>query len=52
MFENEINQAHQQGITSDFEIGIVDTRNIIRAINDMYNYDFTDYALTSFKRRL
>jgi chemotaxis protein methyltransferase CheR len=34
------------------EIGIVDTRNIIRLINEVFYYDFTDYALTSFKRRL
>lgn len=35
-----------------FELGIVETRNIINAIADKYNYDFTDYALTSFKQRL
>jgi len=34
------------------EIGIVDTRNIIRLINELYQYDFSDFALTSFKRRL
>jgi chemotaxis protein methyltransferase CheR len=34
------------------EIGIVETRNIIRLINELYHYDFTDFALTSFKRRL
>jgi chemotaxis protein methyltransferase CheR len=34
------------------EIGIVDTRNIIRLINELYHYDFSDFALTSFKRRL
>ncbi len=34
------------------EIGIVETRNIIRVIADTYNYDFNDYALTSFKQRL
>jgi chemotaxis protein methyltransferase CheR len=52
MLENDLNPAHQQGVANEFEIGIVDTRNIIRAINDIYKYDFTDYALTSFKRRL
>jgi chemotaxis protein methyltransferase CheR len=34
------------------EIGIVDTRNIINTIVEKYNYDFSDYALISFKRRL
>ena len=34
------------------EIGIVDTRNIIRLIQEKYGYDFSDYALTSLKRRL
>jgi chemotaxis protein methyltransferase CheR len=37
---------------NQLEVGIVDTRNIIKTINDTYHYDFTDYALTSFKRRL
>ena len=31
------------------EIGIVDMRNIIKKIRDTYNYDFTNYSLTSFK---
>jgi chemotaxis protein methyltransferase CheR len=35
-----------------YEIGIVETRNVIKAILDTYGYDFRDYALTSFKRRL
>lgn len=35
-----------------YEIGIVETRNIIKAIQDTYSLDFRDYALTSFKRRL
>jgi chemotaxis protein methyltransferase CheR len=35
-----------------YEIGIVETRNVIKAIFDTYGYDFRDYALTSFKRRL
>jgi chemotaxis protein methyltransferase CheR len=35
-----------------YEIGIVETRNVIKAILDKYGYDFRDYALTSFKRRL
>jgi chemotaxis protein methyltransferase CheR len=37
---------------NEIEIGIIDTRNIIRQINEKYHYDFTDFALTSFKRRL
>jgi len=35
-----------------YEIGIVETRNVIKSILDTYGYDFRDYALTSFKRRL
>jgi chemotaxis protein methyltransferase CheR len=34
------------------EIGIVDTRNIINTIAEKYGYDFSDYALISFKRRI
>lgn len=34
------------------DIGIVETRNIIKTIADKYHYDFSDYALTSFKQRL
>lgn len=34
------------------EIGIVDTRNIIKLIQEKYTVDFSDFALTSFKRRL
>lgn len=34
------------------EIGIVDTRNIIKLIQEKYAYDFSDFALTSLKRRL
>lgn len=34
------------------EIGIVETKNIIATISDKYNIDFSDYALTSFKRRI
>lgn len=34
------------------ELGIVETRNIIKIISDKYHYDFSDYALTSFKQRL
>ena len=34
------------------ELGIVDTRNVIRLVNEMYQYDFSDHALTSFKRGL
>ena len=35
----------------DFEIGIVEYRNIIKVIKDTYDYDFTEYALTSLKRK-
>ncbi|MDI3526248.1 MAG: chemotaxis protein methyltransferase CheR [Tenuifilum sp.] len=35
-----------------YEIGIVDTRNVIKTLLDEYGLDFRDYALTSFKRRL
>lgn len=34
------------------DIGIVETRNIINLITEKSNCDFSDYALTSFKRRL
>jgi chemotaxis protein methyltransferase CheR len=34
------------------EIGIVEAKNIIKTINDGFGIDFSDYALTSFKRRL
>ncbi len=37
---------------SEYELGIVDTRNILKAIQEHYNYDFRNYALTFFKRRL
>ncbi len=39
-------------MTIRYEIGIVDTRNIIKLLLDDFGYDFRDYALTSFKRRL
>jgi chemotaxis protein methyltransferase CheR len=35
-----------------YELGIVDTRNIIKTLQDVYNYDFKNYALTFFKRRV
>lgn len=35
-----------------YELGIVDTRNIIRTLDETYKYDFKNYALTFFKRRL
>jgi chemotaxis protein methyltransferase CheR len=35
-----------------YEVGIVETRNVIKTILETYRYDFRDYALTSFKRRL
>ena len=34
------------------EIGIVDIREIFRVIKSKYGYDFSQYALTSFKHRL
>jgi chemotaxis protein methyltransferase CheR len=34
------------------ELGIVDIREIIRLIKNNYNYDFSTFALTSFKYRL
>ncbi|MBN1413659.1 MAG: hypothetical protein JW973_01055 [Bacteroidales bacterium] len=34
------------------ELGIVDIREIIRAIKSFYNYDFSNFALTSIKQRL
>jgi chemotaxis protein methyltransferase CheR len=39
-------------ISLEFEIGIVEYRNIIKVIKETYNYDFSDYALISFKRRI
>lgn len=39
-------------MNTGIELGIVDTRNIIKAIHEKHGYDFSDYALTSFKRRL
>jgi len=35
-----------------YELGIVDTRNIIKTIKETYNYNFKNYALTFFKRRI
>ena len=37
---------------SKYELGIVETRNILRTIQEHYDYDFRNYALTFFKRRL
>jgi hypothetical protein len=34
------------------ELGIVDIREIIRLINKNYNFDFSNFALTSLKYRL
>lgn len=34
------------------DIGIVDTKKIIGIIKDNYGHDFSNYALTTFKRRL
>ena len=36
----------------DYEIGVVDFRNIVRVIKDTYDYDFNDYSLTSLKRKI
>lgn len=35
-----------------YELGIVDTRNIIKMIDDVYSIDFKNHALTFFKRRV
>lgn len=37
---------------NNYELGIVDTRNIIKTLQNVYNYDFKNYALTFFKRRV
>ncbi|MBN2613965.1 MAG: hypothetical protein JXB00_20575 [Bacteroidales bacterium] len=34
------------------ELGVVDIREIYRTINDTYGYDFSQFAMTSFKQRL
>jgi chemotaxis protein methyltransferase CheR len=34
------------------ELGIVDIREIVRIVKSEYDYDFGNYALTSFKQRL
>ncbi|HEY9125426.1 MAG TPA: CheR family methyltransferase [Bacteroidales bacterium] len=34
------------------EIGIVEYRSVIRAISETYGYDFSEFALTSMKRRI
>jgi chemotaxis protein methyltransferase CheR len=34
------------------QLGIVEIRNIIKTIKDNYRYDFANYSLASFKRRL
>ena len=34
------------------DIGIVDTRKLIRAIRDQYKYDYKNYALTAFRQRV
>lgn len=35
-----------------YEIGIVDTRNVIKMIKEVFGYDFTNFAITTFRRRL
>lgn len=37
---------------SKYEIGIVDTRNVLKAIQENHDLDFKNHALTFFKRRL
>jgi len=37
---------------SRYEIGIVDTRNILKAIKESHDLDFKNHALTFFKRRM
>ncbi|MBS3805871.1 MAG: hypothetical protein KGY60_00060 [Bacteroidales bacterium] len=37
---------------SKYEIGIVDTRNILKAIKESHDLDFKNHALTFFKKRL
>jgi len=39
-------------ISSAFEIGITDYRKIINTVKEVYGYDFNEFALTSFKRRI
>lgn len=34
------------------EIGIVEAKSIIKTVTDSFGIDFSDYALTSFKRRI
>jgi chemotaxis protein methyltransferase CheR len=34
------------------ELGIVDIREIYKAVKEIYDYDFSQYAMTSFKQRL
>lgn len=34
------------------ELGIVDIREIVKVVNSTYDYDFSQYALTSLKQRL
>jgi hypothetical protein len=35
-----------------YDIGIVDTKKVIGVIKDVYNIDFSGFALTALKRRL
>ena len=39
-------------LTNGQSLGIIDYRNIISTIQEFYNMDFSNYAFTSFKRRL
>jgi chemotaxis protein methyltransferase CheR len=39
-------------VSPEFEIGIVEYRNIIKVIKETHDYDFSEYTLTSLKRRI
>ncbi len=39
-------------ISPEFDIGIVEYRNIIKVIKETHDYDFSEYTLTSLKRRI
>jgi len=39
-------------IANRYELGIVDIRNIIKMLDDVYGVDFKNHALTFFKRRV
>lgn len=39
-------------MNTGIEIGIVDSKEIIKVIHNLFGYDFSNYSLTSFKRRI